>query len=147
MADHPLEIRENGRKKASTTLNHWVGQYRGTTFVQALGSHFVGALGELAAARIVKARIVSHHHDDFDLSRQGTIDFEVKAGFARQKSPKLAGKVFDRYCEVKLQVRDVNGRKEIWAVECFTRNRGGTDNSLAIVQRSFRPFLVFVAGP
>ena len=109
MANHPLEIRENGRKKASATLNHWAGQYRGTPFAQALGSDFVGALGELAAARIVKARIVSHLHDDFDLRRQGTIDFEAKAGFARQKSPRLAGKVFDRYCEVKLQVREVNG--------------------------------------
>lgn len=148
MALHPKSLREKGRHKASQVLQDWQGPFYGSKFVEALGTEFVGALGELAAARIVKARIVSHlfrKRGPFDLCRGHHTRFEVKSTFTKQISPDLSGRRFDRYCEVKLEVRSAKNDIEIWAVECFTRNKGRTGLSMHRKTRSFRPFRVFVA--
>jgi hypothetical protein len=147
MEMHPKRLREKGRAKASNVLKAWSICYHGKQFTDALGTEFVGALGKLAASRIVNARIVSASCESHDLRRKSGVRFEVKAGFGRQLSPDLARKEFDRYCEVKLEIRPQSNSKsnciEIWAVGCFTRNKGGSEPGLCRVERSFRSFRVF----
>lgn len=147
MAMHPKRLREKGRAKAVEVLKTWSSCYHGKQFTDALGTEFVGALGELAASRIVNARIVSVSCETHDLRSKSGVRFEVKAGFGSQLSPDLARKQFDRYCEVKLEIRRQSNPErnciEIWAVGCFTRNKGGTETGLCRVERSFRSFRVF----
>lgn len=112
MALHPITLWLRGRSRARAKLA--AGNFN-------LDGEFVGALGELAAARILGAKIVSDKVDSHDL-KKGTFSWEVKATFAfKYKNPRLSKKRFHRYCEIILERRG----NQIWVKACHTRRRGG----------------------
>lgn len=110
-APHPNTLVSQGRAKALIALARRRSK---------LASEFVGALGEIAAAKILHAKIVSDRFSTHDLER-GFCQIEVKATLGKKPiSPDLSRKTFHRYCEVRLERRG----SSIWVVDCWTRQRG-----------------------
>lgn len=112
---HPCLLVMNGHAAARAELRAAAAENRPAK----LASQFLGALGEVHAAKILGASHVSHKVDECDLELN-QVAIEVKStARSRIDNVNLAGKECDEVCFVRFEVSG----EELWLVEVFTRPR------------------------
>lgn len=112
---HPCLLVMNGHAAARAELRAAVAENRSAK----LASQFLGALGEVHAAKILGASHVSHKVDESDLELN-QVAIEVKStARSRIDNVNLAGKECDEVCFVRFEVSG----EALWLVEVFTRPR------------------------
>ncbi len=112
---HPCLLVLTGHAAARAELRAAVAENRPAK----LASQFLGALGEVHAAKILGASHVSHKVDEYDL-KLNQVAIEVKStARSRIDNVSLAGKECGVVCFVRFEASG----EELWLVEAFTRPR------------------------
>ena len=126
---HPCLLVLNGHAAARAELRAAVAENRPAK----LASHFLGALGEVHAAKILGASHVSHKVDECDLELN-QVAIEVKStARSRIDNVNLAGKECDVVCFVRCEASG----EELWLVEVFTRPRGNGSRRVTNKHRTY----------